>query len=365
MDRLDLNQMQGPGGTSSAPGKAILWGEYGVLEGVPAVVCALQARAKVALRLRLQGQDSNPGLWEIWGRGLGRWRGAWDAEHPWSKPWHMAWHALSIAPALARLGGMLNIDTEDFYADDKKLGMGSSAAVSCALVALLMALEANDGAVVKPEICAEKACLAHRAAQDGLGSGIDVWLAALGGVVVASYQGKAVPLDWPKGLAGFWVAMGTPASTHAQVSEVMAAKERDPSGWMHRRNKMERCSRAALDAWQRPMFETQKAKNLCQAAEILPHIADYGALLAELGDWAKVSVVTQEHTALAEALKKVGAVAKVSGAGGGDLAIVMTPSDSESQDAARKILHEGAWHWGPLSHDDPGVRVVLDAGGGR
>lgn len=120
-----------------APGKLVLSGAYSVLTGAPALVVAVDryaladsARAASFLTPEVQAA-------------LG------DRAPPW-------------------------FDASELRDGDKKLGLGSSAAI---LVASLAALElATDPALSDDALCArvyERALVAHRAAQGG-GSGVDV-----------------------------------------------------------------------------------------------------------------------------------------------------------------------------------------------
>src|SRR5262245_2351577 len=142
-----------------APGKVLLLGEYAVLEGRAAICAAVDryARARVA-----------PGPLRVEAKNLGiAWEGA--GEPP---------PALAAACALLSARGasaQVEIDTSEFSQGEVKLGLGSSAAALAALAAAL----APD---LSPKDRFHLAEDAHRAAQGGIGSGVDVAASTYGGL---------------------------------------------------------------------------------------------------------------------------------------------------------------------------------------
>jgi mevalonate kinase len=172
---------------ASAPGKLVIAGEYAVLEGAPALVLAIDRQARVTL------EDSDGSDYEISAPGLGIHAacGRLDAAG------RIAWPALgAAASASLRLVGAIletlgaeerpppfraSLDTRAFRADGdrrRKLGLGSSAALTVALASAIRAL-GRRGA---PSLYTLRA--AHRRAQDGHGSGLDVAASRHGGLLV-------------------------------------------------------------------------------------------------------------------------------------------------------------------------------------
>ena len=155
---------------ASAPGKIVLSGEYAVLDGGPAISMAVDRRAVVTMEDRPEGQCdlSTPGF-----EGKDKYRIV-DAVCGGSRP------AKNIV-----------MDTRAFTEDGEKTGIGSSAALTVALVACLR--ESDD--------VLGKSLLAHRAFQGGKGSGVDVATAVRGGLVEFEMQSQSVTsLAWPSGL---------------------------------------------------------------------------------------------------------------------------------------------------------------------
>src|SRR5215213_4826993 len=136
-----------------APGKVVISGAYAVLEGAPAIVAAID-------RYVLADAERAPEKTTAEVREALKRRG--PSPHPWFD-----------ASAL-RSGG----------AQDRKLGLGSSAAI---LVSCLASLElGNDSDLDDAALSARvfgPALAAHRAAQGG-GSGVDVAASAFGGIQV-------------------------------------------------------------------------------------------------------------------------------------------------------------------------------------
>ena len=168
---------------ASAPGKLVLLGDYAVLEGARAMVCAVDRRAV----------------------------GRRDPEGPGSAV---------VDAVLAEAGSTdrVRIDTGGFVEPTgEKLGIGSSAAV--AVITAALATGRGD------ERCLALALAGHRAAAGGVGSGIDVAVSFHGGVIASARQPAEVePL--PSRLPGLHMSAlyaNESASTAALVRACRAA----------------------------------------------------------------------------------------------------------------------------------------------
>ena len=151
---------------ASAPGKAVLSGEYAVLHGAPAICMAVNNRAIVTITrveepwhsVSAPGYSSGEGRFVSNGSAPEWLQG--EDDYPLVD---VAWRAL--APD-SDVGLAIELDTRAFF-DDKsgaKLGLGSSAALTVALTAALMQSTA---------VC-DEALRIHREFQAGAGSGVDV-----------------------------------------------------------------------------------------------------------------------------------------------------------------------------------------------
>lgn len=182
----------------SAPGKVVLSGEYAVLRGAPAVAAAVDRRAVVAVE---------PGDSETICIGLG---GRTD-----TRLLDCVLEALGRELPDARL----TLNTTAFSDGSNKLGLGSSAALTVALAAAL----APEGPGKRLLDTAQEA---HRAFQQGRGSGVDVAASWAGGIIVYRMQDAATQsIPWPAGLhyALFWT--GTSVSTTERVTRFDAAAD--------------------------------------------------------------------------------------------------------------------------------------------
>ena len=131
---------------ASAPGKLVLLGEYAVLEGAPALVLAVNRRATATLR-PAAGRD-----WEIASPTLGiearlRFGGSTPAWMGTAAP-ELAWvgTVMERAPGIARVPACrVELETDRFYLAHRgtrhKLGLGSSAALTVALLGALVAVQ--------------------------------------------------------------------------------------------------------------------------------------------------------------------------------------------------------------------------------
>jgi phosphomevalonate kinase len=170
---------------TSAPGKVIVSGEYAVLDGAPAVVMALDRRARVSVSAGSGDwhRVSAPGLFE------GKIEFCFDDAGEMSRlgagKSRVPFIDLSLVEHVLKAVGVreagpleLELDTRPFF-DEKtglKLGFGSSAALAVALTSALM--PGGQSAAI-----GRTALAAHRAWQGGCGSGVDIAAAVHGGIV--------------------------------------------------------------------------------------------------------------------------------------------------------------------------------------
>jgi phosphomevalonate kinase len=280
-----------------APGKVVLSGAYAVLEGAPALVAAVDRY--VVADARREASKITPEVAEALAR-----RGT--SRAPWFD-----------ARGLRDEGR------------DQKLGLGSSAAI---VVASLAALELAEGLTLDDEALAQRTFLpalhAHQAAQGGR-SGIDVAARAFGGVLLfqRSFESGASPRVTPVPLPSplfieVWSSTEA-ASTQGMLSRVAALREARPA------------DHAAL------------VKRLADAAEAARRASSGGAFvdacreqlagLSDLGDRSGAPIVTTSTRAFDAAISSHGAVALPSGAGGGDVVLVVSTSPLADREIGRSF----------------------------
>jgi degradative hydroxymethylglutaryl-CoA reductase len=304
-------------GPVSAPGKSFLIGEYAVLEGHPAVVTAVDVRAH-AHRPRAQHEERpDPGspfvaaaveLVTGWLRGH-------DHEVP----------SVPSVPVVTTVG---------FTAGARKLGLGSSAAVTAAIVGWYLRAAGLD--VSAPHVRQAAASIAreaHTMAQEGRGSGADVATAVYGGTVRFSRDGGVQPIELPKWLAiGFFDA-GAPASTGSLVKAVEGGAARDRGSYEMAITELASASRrfqSAIDEQAAPATSFGMIQEACHA---------HNEGLRQLQRLARVDILTERIETILGAAEWAELAAKPSGAGGGDLVVMFARDPSLIDRVAVELYH--------------------------
>jgi phosphomevalonate kinase len=288
--------------SAHAPGKAILCGEYAVLHGAPAVATAVDRFAHASF-----------------GEGV-------------SSPF------LSYARAeVERLSGKrfppFHVDSAGLYDQDKKLGLGSSAAATVAAVGLLWSAA---GGPKDPKKIFDLASAAHNAAQGTPGSGVDIATSIWGGTIRYVMGGDVREIDLPKDLQLTFVWTGKVAST-AELIEKTA-----PLAGMPEMDNLRDLAAAFADA--------------TTASEWVRIGNDYCDAMDALGRTAGADIVTPELRQITELARMHGGAAKPSGAGGGDLGVAFTIGD-EPTARLRTAVSEAGLTVLPLTANAPGLKL--------
>ena len=324
---------------ASAPGKAVVVGEYAVLSGAPAMSMALNHRARVTVSAG-EGDASSviaPGYlsrrlrFRALPGGAIEWLDALPevgAHELLCRIWQRA--GLAARPAVA-----MTLDTRPFFdrATGRKIGLGSSAALAIALAAALRTLATGE-----PPSDYERALHAHRDYQGGKGSGIDIATAHHGGLL-RFQQGQANQrLAWPAGLAYRYFWSGSSVSTATKLADMPAGGH-------------DRLAIAAESAI--------RAMSGDDVADMLAALGDYVVELAAFDRSQRLGIFAAGHRELAEAARTQGdCVYKPCGAGGGDIGIAVAPTDSALTEFSALAKRHG---FSALDArlDDQGVRVEV------
>lgn len=307
----------------SAPGKLVLWGEYAVLVGARAGVMAVDRFAQCqvttserssAWQITTEGYNSNPISLEA------SWFASEQAPQV-SHPGALLWHAARANQWQPQNGATLQIDSSAFYQGQVKLGLGSSAAVCTALTHLCAELSAPKTLPTTNLHTFPAALAAHRAAQQGAGSGIDVAASSLGGLLAyqlsntehgasTTTQPRTQPLNWPQGLywQAFWT--GSPASTTNHLKR--------------------------FDAWRAngntsSLNQLVVASNDCSEQLDLTTLGQYVAALRRFDSASQVGIYAKGHENLHKSAGRVGVIYKPCGAGGGDLGVAFAADPAQLQ----------------------------------
>lgn len=267
-----------------APGKAILAGEYAVLHGAPAVAVAVD---REVVAEEAAGGEASPFV-----------RAA----------------AAHAARATRVALGEVRVDSSALYEGADKLGLGSSAAVTAAVVGLGFARAGR--ALDDKRALFDVADQAHAEAQGTRGSGVDVACSVFGGAIRFARRDGQVDVrevDLPDGVRLTFLWAGQPASTAALIGRVKALAEAQPA--RHEAAMGRLISHAHA-------FASAVAAN--DAAGVIAAADAYGEAMAALGEAAGCEIVTRAHALFAALARRHGGAAKPSGAGGGDLGVAFT-----------------------------------------
>jgi phosphomevalonate kinase len=294
-----------------APGKVVLWGEYAVLAGAPALVLAVDryARCTISVPLRTgDGAGSATREWRFTSAGfvaapvtMGRAALCANVPPAADSPARTAWQVLqTLDRAALPEAADVSIDTAGFYRSGTKLGLGSSAAVCVALYGALCELLGADRSYAT-------VAAIHRRMQGGRGSGIDVAAAWFGGLLrfrrdldlPADAAPEIAPAALPEHLKVRFVWAGHPAVTSEHLARFGAWRERG--------------STAELDAL------GAASATLFEPGDAMTQLREYVRRLDELDRAANLAIYDAAHRELHRLAAGSGVVYKPCGAGGGDI----------------------------------------------
>ncbi|MFH0901550.1 MAG: hypothetical protein V2A73_13060 [Pseudomonadota bacterium] len=328
-----------PSVCACAPGKVLIAGEYAILEGAPAVVMAVDRRARARIGVDRGGRARSPFL-----------EAARDAI--------AARFGHGSAPA-ARVEE-ISVDTSELSHAGSKLGLGSSAAVTAAAVALAIGDSSNHDCLDRP-LVHEIAHHAHAAAQapkGARGSGADVAAAVYGGVLrvqrcaaASGSPGKPLAVErlpWPAALEQALVWTGKVAKTPELIARVSTGRHADPAGYAR--------AIAGIESAASRLVAAMGANDVPAVLDAVDQGAD---ALAELAVCSRVPLMPPIYTKAREIARACGGVAKPAGAGGGDLVLVLLDGAAarrefgrEAEDAGLTLIAAGLDSLGVCLADD-------------
>ncbi len=226
----------------------------------------------------------------------------------------------------------MTLDTREFFESTEqgraKLGLGSSAALTVALVSALAAQAGFDGAKIALQTMIDL----HRQVQGGLGSGVDVAASVHGGVIRFQIedagQPTASPLALPSDLhmAALWT--GSSASTGAFLESLQKRRAESPKRVDSALQELDGVSNDGLDALAAG-----------STTGFLSAVDRFWVALGSLGRAIDMPIVSEPHRRLRSLAEEHGVSYKPSGAGGGDFGVAFAADPGPLQqlsDAARK-----------------------------
>ncbi|MDJ0721258.1 MAG: hypothetical protein QNJ04_06490 [Desulfobacterales bacterium] len=328
-----------------APGKLVLLGEYAVLEGAPAIVAAVDRRVRVEIAPRNEiSRLDIPHLGlagiPLDGPGDNREAPQWTADQI-----RQLRFVRSIVASFRRMVDFgrtapppmaLTVDARPLFSErGVKLGLGSSAALTVALIAGLYA-HIRGQRPERPELF-KYALAVHRHLQGGVGSGVDVAASVYGGFTLfqrpiadGDQQPRIQPVSWPPGLQIMAVWTGKPASTTRLFTDLEAFRLAKSDYFQ---TKMTQLRDTAFQGTQ--AFKRGDAQGFINAAD------NHYRLLAQLTLRSDVPIVTADDEHLAATARNGGGVYKPSGAGGGDVGLVLADAQSDMGAIHRSIADGG------------------------
>jgi len=310
-----------------APGKVVLWGEYAVLTGAPAMVIAVDRIARCRIepraadwRCRAHGFEGTEAIFSKSVLAAG--------ELPAESVACVAAAAIRQIPE-APQGADVLMDTSEFYRTGRKLGIGSSAAICVATYAAIANLVG-----VAPNYSDALAC--HRNLQGPGGSGIDVAAAFFGGLL-RFQDGSSTPITLPDGLLMRFIWTGVPADTPNHIHRFHAWNEQGDTAAL-----------TALSAASERLFGQA-------TIAALQHYADCLQLLDAA---AKLGIYDASHTYLTTLANDHQVVYKPCGAGGGDIGVAF--SDDAERLLAFTTAAEQRFEMVPLEIAEYGIRATRE-----
>jgi phosphomevalonate kinase len=299
--------------SASAPGKIVLCGEYAVLAGAPAIVTAVDRRARVVVETT--GATEHvliaPGLVD---ESL-RFHRDTGGNYRWSGDrYRLVEEVLEACGGIPAKSLSMHLDTQAFRDPEsgRKLGLGSSAALATALVAALDALF-HTGLDVQ-----NIAAGAHRNYQSGSGSGADIAASFTGGTI--RFQRSDAPqngrprvqaIRWPAGLEYRVLWSGRASDTATKLQRLEARKSLECKS----AEALAASAAAVSDLW-----DTSSAYAVLAALRIFVRDLQYFSADQGLG------IFDAGHRELVAPAESRDLVYKPCGAGGGDIGVVFGTS---------------------------------------
>ena len=310
----------------SAPGKVFISGEYLALNGSLATILSTKQRAKITI------EDNNNNFNTLYSLPLGKsfdfnvnndFKINWVNDDPQEMGSFIqqAIIEMKIKPTKVKFV----IDTTHFYFKNKKIGIGSSAAISSALIKAIDKYF-NKGYSQKKII--DTAITLHKKAQNTLGSGLDV-IASCADCELIECDLKSASnntweiLEWPPEL----IIKGVITNKQSRTKDMI---EKYSEGRNHNKVFFKELQFQANLLLKKLSF-TWRDKD---TRSILGLMEEQNILMQELNKKYALGIYTKEHRDLANLASQSGLFYKPSGAGGGDLGLIL--SDSEMK--LKKLL---------------------------
>ena len=305
----------------TAPGKVFLSGEYLALEGGSAIILSTKQRSSVSI----ENHDKPYNL--FFSSTLDQYfefnvndnfKVDWVENDPQS-------FGLFVSLAICQLKvkpskSLISIDTNEFYSNGKKIGLGSSASIASAIISALdeyFNLQLSESEKIK------KAVNIHALSQDNFGSGLDVIAScADSGVVECNLkmadEHKWRSLTWPSDLYIKGVITNDQSSTRKMIKKYNHGKDSNQIFFNKLYSEMSLLLNKISTAW-----DTQNS------IQILELMHKYNTFIKQLNEKFNLGIFSDEHKRLRDLARNADIFYKPSGSGGGDLGLIITNSEKK------------------------------------
>ena len=319
---------------TTASGKVFFSGEYMALEGGRAIILSTPQSAKVSIS---ENNETNNVLFSSMS----------DHSYPFLIDEEMKIVWLEEDPM--HLGSILNeavnqfntnfsgksvsIDTSEFFYEERKIGIGSSAAVS---VALTKALNKLLGLRLEPKAMIDHARQIHNRSQDSTGSGFDIIASfvkerALSCQLLDHERYEYEKIKLPEAIKVFAVVNNACSQTSEMINRYKAAKNRFGDYFSNHAPKM----KSELDRLHDAILKKDSSR-------IMNHLSRYNESLVEMDNKFSLGIFDHHHDFINLA-KDEGLFYKPSGSGGGDLGLLISDDKIRLDEICKELISKGLY----------------------
>ena len=313
----------------SAPGKVFISGEYLALDGSLATILSTKQRAKITI------ENSNNNFNILYSLPSNK-SFAFNVNNDFKIDWihdnpeelgsfiEQAIVEMEIKPTKVKFV----IDTTNFYFQNKKIGIGSSAAISSALTNAIN--NYFDKGYSQKKII-NTAISLHKRTQDTLGSGLDVIAASADSGLIecdlkdASKKSWTI-LEWPSDLIIKGVITNKQSRTNEMIEKYFEGRSYNKDFFKELQLKANLLLKNLSSSWRNK-----------DTRAILELMEEHNIIMQELNETYDLGIYTDEHQDLANLANESGSFYKPSGAGGGDLGFILSDSEIKLKKLLKKI----------------------------
>ncbi len=303
-----------------APGKVFLCGEYMALEGAKATLLSVSRSAKISVE-KIESSENKFITSALEKEFLFKLNDQseieWINENPgqYGLFLEIAIKVLGIKP----FGEKFCIDTDGFFESGIKLGIGSSAAISVAITKAInkyfkLNLDKQEQLYNSLEV--------HNYFQNHNGSGLDILSSFYGFPVIECSKDRNKSFVWnqvkiPKEVIIKFVKGPTYADTREMIKKYHSGKLEHKSFFLEISKEMKET-----------LTNLSQAYRENNSGQIINSIKRYSTLMIEMDSTFNIGVYSETDKEISILADKEGLIYKPSGAGGGDLGIIIGDNNS-------------------------------------